>query len=42
VYTLLLISYMVVLTQLALKEADGDGHRQPSRAVLHPVGAQEQ
>jgi hypothetical protein len=36
-----LISYMVVLTQLALKATDGNGYRQPSRATLRPVGAQE-
>jgi cytochrome d ubiquinol oxidase subunit I len=40
VYALLLISYMVVLTQLALKEADRSDHPQVSRAMLRPAGAQ--
>jgi cytochrome bd-type quinol oxidase subunit 1 len=35
VYTLLMISYMVVITQLALKEADG-GH-----AAAQPAGTQQ-
>ena len=39
VYTLLLISYMVVLTQLALKEAEGKGRDLPDPRALRPEGA---
>ncbi len=36
IYTLLLISYMVVLTQLARKEAEGKGRDLPMRGALDP------
>jgi len=36
VYTLLLISYMVVLTQLASKEAEGKGRDEPVPGALGP------
>ncbi len=39
VYSLLLLSYMVVLTQLALKEASGKGHDLPDPGSLDPDGA---
>ena len=39
IYTLLLISYMVVLTQLALKEAEGKGQNLPDPGALRPEGA---
>ena len=39
VYTLLLVSYMVVLTQLALKEAEGKGQNLPDPGALRPEGA---
>jgi cytochrome d ubiquinol oxidase subunit I len=39
VYSLLLVSYMVVLTQLALKEVDGKGLDLPEPGSLRPEGA---
>jgi cytochrome d ubiquinol oxidase subunit I len=36
IYTLLLISYMVVLTQLARKEAEGKGRELPAPGALDP------
>lgn len=40
VYSLLLLSYMVVLTQLALKEASGKGRELPDPGSLHSDAAQ--
>jgi hypothetical protein len=37
VYGLLLISYMVVLTQLARKEAEGKGREEPPLGALGPT-----
>ncbi|MGH6630618.1 MAG: cytochrome ubiquinol oxidase subunit I, partial [Burkholderiales bacterium] len=39
VYSLLLVSYMVVVTQLARKEADGGPTGEPALGVLRPVQA---
>jgi cytochrome bd-type quinol oxidase subunit 1 len=39
IYTLLMISYMVVVTQLARKEAAGGGGEQPAPRALQPAGA---
>ncbi|MGH8678840.1 MAG: cytochrome ubiquinol oxidase subunit I [Burkholderiales bacterium] len=39
VYSLLLVSYMVVITQLARKEADGGPTGEPALGVLRPVQA---
>jgi cytochrome bd ubiquinol oxidase subunit I len=39
VYTLLLISYMVVLTQMALKEAEGKSRDRHDPGALRPEGA---
>ncbi len=36
VYTLLLVSYMVVLTQLARKEAEGKARDEPAPGALGP------
>jgi cytochrome bd-type quinol oxidase subunit 1 len=36
VYGLLLVSYMVVLTQLARKEAEGKGRDMPAPGALGP------
>jgi hypothetical protein len=37
VYALLLISYMVVVTQLAIKEAEGKGREEPAPGTLGPT-----